>query len=84
VGIPNGLQNADRHEALSASLREDLSPSYRTWTQSFLGHQKVALGSQGGQNKKENSDCQTWGPEQKGNTVPSYIKKEPKDGTTSE
>jgi hypothetical protein len=30
VGIPNGLQNADRYDALSASLREDLSPSRRT------------------------------------------------------
>jgi hypothetical protein len=27
LGIPNGLQNADRHDALSANLREDLSPS---------------------------------------------------------
>jgi hypothetical protein len=27
VGIPDGLQNADRHDALSASVREDLSPS---------------------------------------------------------
>jgi hypothetical protein len=59
MGIPNGLQNADRHDALSPSLREDLSPSHRTGTQSFLGHQKVEHGPQGGQNKKENLDCRT-------------------------
>jgi hypothetical protein len=59
VGILNGLQNANRHDALSASLWEDLSPSHRTLTQSLLGHQKVEHGPQGGCNKKENSDCQT-------------------------
>jgi hypothetical protein len=30
VGILNGLQNVDLHDALLASVREDLSPSYRT------------------------------------------------------
>jgi hypothetical protein len=65
VGIPNGLQNTDRHGALSASLQEDLLPSRRTWTQSFMGHQKVEHGPQGNQNKKKNSDCQTWGMEEK-------------------
>jgi hypothetical protein len=84
VGIPNGLQNADRHDALSASLWEDLLPSRRTWTQ-FLGHQKVEHGPQGGRNKKENPDCQTWEMEGKMlTTVPIYIKKEPKNGTTNE
>jgi hypothetical protein len=68
TSIPNGLQNADQHDALSASLREDLSPSRRTWTQSFLGHQKVEHGPQGNWNKKENLDCQTWGMEGKGLT----------------
>jgi hypothetical protein len=66
MGIPNNLQNADRHDALSASLREDLSPSRKTWTQSFLGHQKVEHGPHGGRKKKENSDCWTWGMEGKG------------------
>jgi hypothetical protein len=66
VGIPNGLQNADRHNALSASLREDLSPSHRTRTQNFLGYQKVEHGPQGDWNKKENSDCQTLVMEAKG------------------
>jgi hypothetical protein len=68
VGIMNDLQNADRHEALSTSLREDLSPSRRTWTQNFLGHQKVEHGPQGSQNKKENSDYWTWRME--GNILP--------------
>jgi hypothetical protein len=66
VGIPNGLQNADRHDTLSASLWENLSPFRRTWTQSFWGHQKVEHGLQGGRNKKENLDCRTWGMEGKG------------------
>jgi hypothetical protein len=53
MGIPNGLQNADRHDTLSASLQEDMSPSRRTRTQSFLGHQKVEHGPQGSRHKKK-------------------------------
>jgi transposase-like protein len=30
MGIPNGLQNADRHDTLSSSVQEDLSPFRRT------------------------------------------------------
>jgi hypothetical protein len=66
VGILNVLQNTNWHDALSASVPKDLSPSRRTWTQSFLGHQKVEHGLQGGRNKKENLDCRTWGMEEKG------------------
>jgi hypothetical protein len=36
------------YATLSASLREDLSPSHRTWTHGFLGHQKVEHEPQGG------------------------------------
>jgi hypothetical protein len=53
VSIPNGLQNTNRHDALSASRWEDMSPPRRTWTQSFLGHQKVEHGPQGGRTKRK-------------------------------
>jgi hypothetical protein len=84
MGIPNGLQNADRHDTLSASLQEDMSPSRRTRTQSFLGHQKVEHGPQGSRHKKKLKLLNLRSGGKRLTTVPSYIKKEPKDVTTRE
>jgi hypothetical protein len=40
VGIPNGLQNADRHDTLAASLQEDLSPSVELEHKAFWAIKK--------------------------------------------